>query len=73
MKAVLYEIEYSCSPGGIDQWALEIKLGLGHSEYNEFNTPSKAIKYLIDKYGDKEIELNIQSLRSIEHMEYDFV
>lgn len=72
MKATLYEIEYSVSPGGIDQWALEVRLGVGMSSYNEFNTPSEAIAYLLDKHGSDEIQLNIQSLRSIENMEYDY-
>lgn len=73
MKAALYEIEYSVSPGGKDQWALEVRVGLGHTFYAEFDTPAQALQHLLDTYGDTEINLDIQTLKSVENMEfYDY-
>lgn len=64
MKAILYQTD--------SNWTLEVKLGLGMSSYDEFDTPSKAVSYLIDKHGGSELNLTIQSLSSIESMEYDY-
>jgi len=63
MKARIFEMEYSVSPGGIDCWELEINEGLGHSSnYSDFDTAGEALNYLITLYPDMEHEVDIISL-----------
>ena len=63
MKARIFEMEYSVSPGGIDCWELEINEGLGHSSnHSDFDTAGEALNYLITLYPDMEHEVDIISL-----------
>jgi hypothetical protein len=62
MNVELYEIEYSCSPGGVDMWAVDVRDSIGHSIYQEFRSSSSALKWLLNKYPDKEINLTIRSI-----------
>jgi hypothetical protein len=62
MNIEMYEIEYSCSPGGEDMWVVDVRDSIGHSTYKEFYTPSSALKWLLAKYPDKELNLTIRSL-----------
>ena len=61
-------MEYSCSPGGVDCWELEIDEGCirgfgGHSSnYSDFNTAGEALDYLIRMYPDVRHEVDILSL-----------
>lgn len=65
MKARIFEMEYSCSPGGIDCWELEVDEGIGHStNYSEFNTAGDALNYLISQYPAVEHEVDITSLEA---------
>jgi len=51
LKARIFEMEYSCSPGGIDCWELEIKDSIGYStNYTDFKTAGDALNYLINLY-----------------------
>ena len=58
----MYEIEYSCSPGGEDMWVVDVMDSIGHSTYKEFYSPSSALKWLLAKYPDRELNLTIRSL-----------
>jgi hypothetical protein len=63
MKARIFEMEYSVSPGGIDCWELEINEGLGHSSnHTDFDTAGDALNYLIRMYPDVQHEVDIISL-----------
>jgi len=62
MNADLYEIDYSVSPGGINMWALDIKHGIGNSSYAEFKTPAQALNWMLNRYPESEIDLNIRSI-----------
>ena len=62
MNAELYEIDYSVSPGGINMWALDIKHGLGNSSYAEFRNPAQALKWMLNRYPESEINLSVKSL-----------
>jgi hypothetical protein len=66
MKANLYEIDYSVSPGGINMWGLDVYVSLGNSSYCEFDTPAQALKWLINKYPKTEFDINVQTLGSYE-------
>jgi len=62
MNVDIYEIEYSVSPGGINQWAVDIRTGLGTSSYAEFDTIAEAMDWLLNKYPDKELNITLRSL-----------
>lgn len=62
MNAELYEIDYSVSPGGINMWALDIKHSLGNSSYAEFRNPAQALNWMLKRYPESEINLNIRSM-----------
>jgi hypothetical protein len=63
MQSRIFEMEYSCSPGGIDCWELEINEGLGHSSnYTDFETAGNALNHLIRMYPDVSHEVDIIGL-----------
>ena len=60
----VYEIEYSCSPGGIDKWEISV-----YSEnddvaqhYFDFDTAGAAVEFVLDKYPTSEIQFIVKSL-----------
>ena len=58
----IYEMNYSVSPGGIDCWEATIN-GYGTSTTaSDFKTAGDALNYVIDKYPDEMLELNVMSL-----------
>jgi len=62
MNAELYEIDYSCSPGGINMWGLDIRDSLYHSSYAEFRNPAQALNWMLKRYPESEINLSVRSL-----------
>ena len=63
LKAYIFEMEYSCSPGGVDCWELETRENLGCSiNHGEFKTAGEALNYLISMYPDIEHEVDVISL-----------
>ena len=58
IKAQVYEMEYSCSPGGEDCWEINVN----DYCYSDFKTAGDAIQFLLDKYPYKELQLTVQSL-----------
>ena len=63
MKSRIFEMEYSCSPGGIDCWELEVRDSIGYStNYSDFKTAGEALNFLLDKYPGRELNLDITSL-----------
>ena len=62
LSADIYEMEYSCSPGGVDCWEITIQ-GYGYSEnYSDFKTAGDAVNFLLDKYPGRKINVDITSL-----------
>lgn len=67
MKIELYEMNYSVSPGGIDCWEMDVRVGLGRSSnYSDFKSAGDAINFILDKYPGVPLELNITSLQAYE-------
>ena len=63
----VYEVEYSCSPGGVDKW--EIQDREGEFFKGDFNTPEEAISYALREFEGKEINLNVKSLKTLQSEE----
>ena len=62
----IYEMNYACSPGGVDCWEATIQ-GYGTSTtVSDFKTAGDALNYVIDKYPDQMIELNVTTLQAYE-------
>lgn len=62
LNAEIYEMEYSCSPGGVDCWEITIQHYGASENYSEFKTAGDAVNYLLDRYPDRELNLDITSL-----------
>lgn len=58
IKAEIYEMDYSCSPGGVNCWEINVN----DYCYSDFKTAKDAIQFLLDKYPCKELQLNVKSL-----------
>jgi hypothetical protein len=62
----IYEMNYACSPGGVDCWEATIQ-GYGTSTtVSDFKTAGKALNYVIDKYPDEVLNLTVMSLPAYE-------
>lgn len=62
MQVEIYEVNYSCSPGGIDCWELNIQ-GYGYSTcISDFKTAGDALNYLVKHYPDQAMDINVRSL-----------
>ena len=62
LYAHIYEVEYSCSPGGIDCWEITIQ-GYGTSEnYSDFKNAGQALNFLLNKYPGRQLNVDITSL-----------
>lgn len=65
LKARIFEMEYSVSPGGIDCWELEIRDSIGYStNYSDFKSAGEALDYLLHLYPHSEHEAEIISLKA---------
>lgn len=58
----IYEVEYSCSPGGVDKW--EVQERGGEFFQGDFDTVEEAISFALSKFGSKEINLNIKNIKA---------
>jgi len=58
LKVEMYEMDYSCSPGGVNCWEVVV------DEWctSDFKTAGDALNYVLDKYPNQEIDLNVKSL-----------
>jgi len=65
-QVAIYEMEYSCSPGGVDCWEATIN-GYGTSSTaSDFNTAGEALQWVLDMYPDEMLELTVVSLPAYE-------
>lgn len=63
MNVELFEINYSCSPGGIDCWEATAYTSLGRSTvYSDYKTAGDAINDLLSKYPGEKFDVEIVSL-----------
>jgi hypothetical protein len=64
LNVEIYEMEYSCSPGGVDCWEATIQ-GYGESSTaSDFNTAGEALNWVLDRYPDEMLELTVSSLKA---------
>jgi hypothetical protein len=62
----IYEMNYACSPGGVDCWEATIQ-GYGTSTtVSDFKTAGRALNYVIDKYPNEVLNLTVMSLPAYE-------
>lgn len=61
MDINIYEVEYSCSPCGVDKWEMEERDG--DFFQGNFDTAEDAISFALLKYDGQEININIKSLK----------
>ncbi len=62
LNVEIYEMNYACSPGGVDCWEATIQ-GYGTSTtLSDFKTAGDALNYVLDKYPNQELDLNVKSL-----------
>jgi hypothetical protein len=65
-QVAIYEMEYSCSPGGVDCWEATIN-GYGTSSTaSDFKTAGEALQWVLDRYPDEMLELTVVSLPAYE-------
>ena len=62
----IYEMNYACSPGGVDCWEATIQEYGTSTTVSDFKTAGDALNYVIDKYPDEMLELNVTSLPAYE-------
>jgi len=62
LNVEIYEMNYAVSPGGVDCWEATIQ-GYGTSTtLSDFKTAGDALNYVLDKYPNQELNLNVKSL-----------
>ena len=70
LKVEIFEVNYSVSPGGIDQWEMIVHLprplkGINKKEtayFSEFDTLNDALEFLMKHYPTRELSVSIKSL-----------
>jgi hypothetical protein len=62
LKAEIYEMEYSVSPGGKDYWEITVQHYGSSENYSEFKSAGDALNYLINRYPGRELEIDVTSL-----------
>jgi len=55
----IYEMDYSCSPGGVNCWEVTTNHDLCVSD---FRTAGDALQWVLDKYPNHELNINVKSL-----------
>ena len=58
LEVEIYEMNYACSPGGVDCWEMTI----GNKCYSDFKTAGHALDHLLIMYPDSEFNLSVMSL-----------
>ena len=69
--AEIYEMEYSCSPGGVDCWEVNIEYRDNDSLVyapgrcvSDFKTAGEALTWLLDQYPAQMLKLTVTSLKA---------
>ena len=61
LEVYLSEIDYSCSPGGINQWEMSIYSQDHNNYFSGFDNVSQAIEMLMAHYPNREFYVNIRT------------
>ncbi len=65
-QVAIYEMNYSCSPGGVDSWEVTIN-GYGESTTaSDFKTAGEALDWVVDRYAGEMLELTVISIPAYE-------
>jgi len=62
MEIEIYEMEYSCSPGGVDCWEMTIREYGYSTNYSDYKTAGEALNHLLSLYPDADLNVNVTSL-----------
>jgi hypothetical protein len=69
-KVEIYEVNYSVSPGGIDEWEMNIHTPQNYvAHFSEFKTASEALEFAMEHYPTRELSVSIKSLEWYEYRE----
>jgi hypothetical protein len=66
LNVEIYEMNYSCSPGGVDCWEAIVRKGYDSICYSDFYSAGEALNYVIDKFPDEMLELTVTTLPAYE-------
>ena len=66
LEIEIYEMNYSCSPGGVDCWEATIRKGYESNCISDFKTAGDALNYIIDKHPNEVLELSVTSFKAYE-------
>jgi hypothetical protein len=66
LTAEIYEMNYACSPGGVDCWEATVRKGYESVCFSDFKNAGKALNYVIDKYPNEVLNLTVMSLPAYE-------
>ena len=62
LKIELYEMNYACSPGGVDCWEATVQMYGSSNTATDFKTAGEALNWLLDRYPTQMLELTVTSL-----------
>ena len=66
LNVEIYEMNYACSPGGVDCWEATIQ-GYGESTTaSDFKTAGEALNWVLDRYPAEMLELVVTSHQAYE-------
>jgi hypothetical protein len=66
LKVEIYEMNYACSPGGVDCWEATVHNYGNSSTATDFKTAGEAVNWLLDRYPTQVLELTVTSLPAYE-------
>lgn len=62
MQLNIYEVEYSCSPGGVDKW--EVSKANGQFIQGDFDSAEQALTFVLSKFKGQRLSIQISSLEA---------
>jgi hypothetical protein len=69
MNVNIYEVNYSVSPGGVDQWEMTIDFPKYTAHFGEFESAPQALEFAMKHLPTSELCVNIKSLEWYEYRE----
>jgi hypothetical protein len=66
LNVEIYEMNYACSPGGIDCWEATVNIYGNSNTATDFKTAGEAVDWLLDRYPRQVLELKVTSLPAYE-------
>ena len=62
----IYEMNYACSPGGVDCWEATVQMYGSSNTAPDFKTAGQALNWVLDRYPDEVLELIVTSYPAYE-------